>query len=74
MAGDALVSGQARSDREPSPEDHAHACCSPVALGNASPYSSLSHDAQQYGHALPASIYTVAQNDPGRTTHSRKSI
>lgn len=40
----------------------------PVALRNASPYSSLSHDAQQYGHAVPASTYTVAQKDPGRTT------
>lgn len=40
----------------------------PVALRNASPYSSLSHDAQQYGHAVPASTYTVAQKYPGRTT------
>ena len=39
----------------------------PVALGNVSPYSPLSHGAWQYSHAVPASTYTVAQNDPGRT-------
>ena len=43
----------------------------PVALRNASPYSSLSHDAQQYGHAVPAGTYTVAQKNPGRTEEKK---
>lgn len=40
----------------------------PAVLGNISPDSSLSHGAWQYSHAVPASTYTVAQNDPGRST------